>query len=237
MLVFELAQDLEVWWALRRQEAAGRRAGSSVAGSCRHRHPARALGELALTALGHSTLVSLAGAQADGLALVTPQPCPGDGSGGQCLEPRPLQTPVFFWQEDLCHQDMEFLRAQLTVLSTKSNKHRAKTDRRKQHSIFRDVLRFIEVLEAGGALPCPACGHAAAAQLPGNPPLSVRAGGRAGLVPRSLLVSLSPLRAESTRRRLSDLAWSACTWTAERASGPTKPLRRCWAPASATTSG
>uniref|UniRef100_A0A8D0EV51 Interferon related developmental regulator 2 n=1 Tax=Strix occidentalis caurina TaxID=311401 RepID=A0A8D0EV51_STROC len=46
--------------------------------------------------------------------------------------------------EDLCHQDTEFLRAQLKVLATESNKYRAKTDRRKQRSIFRDILRFIE---------------------------------------------------------------------------------------------
>ncbi|XP_050835266.1 interferon-related developmental regulator 2 isoform X2 [Serinus canaria] len=43
-------------------------------------------------------------------------------------------------------------------------------------------------------------------------------------------------RVGSTRRRPSDLAWSACTWTAGHASAPTKPLRRCWALASTTTS-
>nr|XP_009671404.1 PREDICTED: interferon-related developmental regulator 2 [Struthio camelus australis] len=47
-------------------------------------------------------------------------------------------------EEDLCHQDTEFLRAQLKVLATESNKYRAKTDRRKQRSIFRDILHFIE---------------------------------------------------------------------------------------------
>ncbi|XP_037242996.1 interferon-related developmental regulator 2 isoform X3 [Falco biarmicus] len=47
-------------------------------------------------------------------------------------------------EEDLCHRDTEFLRAQLKVLATESNKYRAKTDRRKQRSIFRDILRFIE---------------------------------------------------------------------------------------------
>uniref|UniRef100_A0A8C0EC78 Interferon related developmental regulator 2 n=1 Tax=Bubo bubo TaxID=30461 RepID=A0A8C0EC78_BUBBB len=73
-----------------------------------------------------------------------PQPCPGNGGREQCLEPRPLQTSLVFWQEDLCHQDTEFLRAQLKVLATESNKYRAKTDRRKQRSIFRDILRFIE---------------------------------------------------------------------------------------------
>ncbi|XP_053932568.1 interferon-related developmental regulator 2 isoform X2 [Cuculus canorus] len=47
-------------------------------------------------------------------------------------------------EEDLCHQDTEFLCAQLKVLATESNKYRAKMDRRKQRSIFRDILRFIE---------------------------------------------------------------------------------------------
>ncbi|KAM6344410.1 interferon-related developmental regulator 2 isoform 2-T2 [Alca torda] len=47
-------------------------------------------------------------------------------------------------EEDLCHQDTECLCAQLKVLATESNKYRAKTDRRKQRSIFRDILRFIE---------------------------------------------------------------------------------------------
>ncbi|XP_042655763.1 interferon-related developmental regulator 2 isoform X3 [Tyto alba] len=48
--------------------------------------------------------------------------------------------------------------------------------------------------------------------------------------------SCASSRAGSIRRRPSDLAWSACTWTAGHASGPTKPLKRCWALASATTS-
>ncbi|XP_051483872.1 interferon-related developmental regulator 2 isoform X2 [Apus apus] len=47
-------------------------------------------------------------------------------------------------EEHLCHQDAEFLQAQFKVLATESNKYRAKTDRRKQRSIFRDILRFIE---------------------------------------------------------------------------------------------
>uniref|UniRef100_A0A8C3M7F4 Uncharacterized protein n=1 Tax=Geospiza parvula TaxID=87175 RepID=A0A8C3M7F4_GEOPR len=46
--------------------------------------------------------------------------------------------------EDLCHQDTEFLCTQLKVLATESSKYRAKTDRRRQRSIFRDILRFIE---------------------------------------------------------------------------------------------
>ena len=147
----------------------------------------------------------------------------------------PCPTGWLFWQEDLCHQDTEFLRAQLKVLATESNKYRAKTDRRKQRSIFRDILRFIEVLEAVSALPCQGLGCVAAAQLPGDLSL-LRAEGHTGLVPSLLLMPLSLLRAGSTRRRPSDLAWSACTWTVGHASGPTKPLKRCWALASATTS-
>ncbi|XP_065543419.1 interferon-related developmental regulator 2 isoform X3 [Lathamus discolor] len=45
---------------------------------------------------------------------------------------------------DLCHQDTVFLCDQLKVLATESNKYRAKMDRRKQRSIFRDILHFIE---------------------------------------------------------------------------------------------
>lgn len=145
-LVFELAQDMEV----RQGDAA---VGGRASGSCGHRHPPCGLAELALMVLGHSRLVSPAGAQAERLALVIPQPCPGDGSGGQCLELHPPWNPLVFGQEDLGHQDTEFLRAQLKVLATESNKYRAKTDRRKQRSIFRDILRFIEVLEADSALP------------------------------------------------------------------------------------
>lgn len=69
--------------------------------------------------------------------------------------PHPSKSHAF-WQEDLCHQDTEFLCTQLKVLATESNKYRAKTDRRRQRSIFRDILRFIEVPEPGAALPCPA---------------------------------------------------------------------------------
>lgn len=45
---------------------------------------------------------------------------------------------------------MDLLCTSLKALATDSNKYRAKTDRRKQRSIFRDVLHFIEVL----ANPC-----------------------------------------------------------------------------------
>lgn len=156
-LIFELAHDMEVGQgtvAAGGSGWVGGQAGSRTARSCWHWDPAGAPAELAVMVLGCTRLASPAGAQAEGLALVIPQPCPGNGSSGQCLEPSPLRTPLVLWQEDLCHQDREFLHAQLKVLATESNKYRAKMDRRKQRSIFRDILRFIEVPEAGGALPC-----------------------------------------------------------------------------------
>lgn len=145
------------------------------------------------------------------------------------LGAHPSKSPAFC-QEDLCHQDTEFLCNQLKVLATESNKYRAKTDRRRQRSIFRDILRFIEVPEPGAALLCPVCLLPSCLMIP-----LWRARGHTGLVPRLLLMPLSLLRLESTRRRPSDLAWSACTSTAGHASAPTKPLRRCWALASITT--
>lgn len=187
---------------------------------------------------------------------MTPCPCPGragidwhhqqvPGRGASPGDPpglswpwqwavpgaHPSKSPAL-WQEDLCHQDTEFLCTQLKVLATESNKYRAKTDRRRQRSIFRDILHFIEVMEPGAALPC----HCVAAfQLPHDSSLW-RARGHIGLVPRLLLMPLSLLRVGSTRRRPSGLAWSACIWTAGHASAPTKPLRRCWALVSTTTS-
>uniref|UniRef100_A0A4W3INQ9 Interferon-related developmental regulator 1 n=1 Tax=Callorhinchus milii TaxID=7868 RepID=A0A4W3INQ9_CALMI len=46
--------------------------------------------------------------------------------------------------EDFDYEDMELLCAQLKCLATDSNKYRAKTDRKKQRSVFRDVLRTVE---------------------------------------------------------------------------------------------
>lgn len=88
----------------------------------------------------------------------------------------PSKSPAF-WQEDLCHQDTEFLCTQLKVLATESNKYRAKTDRRRQRSIFRDILRFIEVSEPGATLLCPCV---AASQLPDDSSLESQGTHRAG---------------------------------------------------------
>ncbi|XP_027680112.2 interferon-related developmental regulator 2 isoform X2 [Chelonia mydas] len=47
-------------------------------------------------------------------------------------------------EEEFFYEDMDLLCTSLKALATDSNKYRAKTDRRKQRSIFRDVLHFIE---------------------------------------------------------------------------------------------
>nr|XP_020644794.1 interferon-related developmental regulator 2 isoform X1 [Pogona vitticeps]XP_020644801.1 interferon-related developmental regulator 2 isoform X2 [Pogona vitticeps] len=47
-------------------------------------------------------------------------------------------------EEDFFYEDTDLLCTKLKALATDSNKYRAKTDRRKQRSIFRDVLHFIE---------------------------------------------------------------------------------------------
>lgn len=134
---------------------------------------------------------------------MTPCPCPSQtgidqchsrypgGGAGPCDAPalswpwqwavpgaHPSKSPAF-WQEDLCHQDTEFLCTQLKVLATESNKYRAKTDRRRQRSIFRDILRFIEVPEPGAALPCH---YVAVSRLPDDSSLW-RARGHIGWCP------------------------------------------------------
>lgn len=48
-------------------------------------------------------------------------------------------------QEDFVYEDMEALCGSLRTLATDSNKYRAKVDRRRQRSIFRAVLHFVEV--------------------------------------------------------------------------------------------
>lgn len=48
-------------------------------------------------------------------------------------------------QEDFIYEDMEALCGSLRTLATDSNKYRAKIDRRRQRSIFRAVLHFVEV--------------------------------------------------------------------------------------------
>ncbi|XP_025060142.1 interferon-related developmental regulator 2 isoform X4 [Alligator sinensis] len=47
-------------------------------------------------------------------------------------------------EEDNFYEDTDLLCTKLKALATDSNKYRAKTDRRRQRSIFRDVLHFIE---------------------------------------------------------------------------------------------
>ncbi|KAL7982669.1 hypothetical protein Chor_010267 [Crotalus horridus] len=49
--------------------------------------------------------------------------------------------------EDFFYEDLELLKQKLKALATDGNKHRAKVDKRKQRSVFRDVLRAIEVNE------------------------------------------------------------------------------------------
>lgn len=49
--------------------------------------------------------------------------------------------------EEFLYEDSDHLCEKLKALATDSNKYRAKTDRRKQRSIFRDVIHFIEVRE------------------------------------------------------------------------------------------
>uniref|UniRef100_A0A8C5N558 Interferon related developmental regulator 2 n=1 Tax=Leptobrachium leishanense TaxID=445787 RepID=A0A8C5N558_9ANUR len=50
-------------------------------------------------------------------------------------------------EEDFFYEDTDALCVTLKALATDSNKYRAKTDRRKQRSIFRDVLHYIESSE------------------------------------------------------------------------------------------
>ncbi|XP_038596689.1 interferon-related developmental regulator 2 isoform X3 [Tachyglossus aculeatus] len=47
-------------------------------------------------------------------------------------------------EEDFLYEDTDSLCSKLRDLATDSNKYRAKADRRRQRSIIRDVLRFIE---------------------------------------------------------------------------------------------
>lgn len=58
------------------------------------------------------------------------------------LPPNPSIIPT---QEDFVYEDMEALCCSLRTLATDSNKYRAKIDRRRQRSIFRAVLHFVEV--------------------------------------------------------------------------------------------
>lgn len=51
----------------------------------------------------------------------------------------------FFPHQDFFYEDMESVTQMLRALATDGNKHRAKVDKRKQRSVFRDVLRAVEV--------------------------------------------------------------------------------------------
>lgn len=57
----------------------------------------------------------------------------------------PPNTSIVPTQEDFMYEDMEALCRSLHTLATDSNKYRAKVDRRRQRSIFRAVLHFVEV--------------------------------------------------------------------------------------------
>lgn len=67
-----------------------------------------------------------------------------------CWEPAELRLlltcpPSLLLQEDFIYEDMGALCSTLRTLATDSNKYRAKADRRRQRSIFRAVLHFVEV--------------------------------------------------------------------------------------------
>lgn len=55
------------------------------------------------------------------------------------------QNQIFFFDQDFFYEDMESLTQMLRALATDGNKHRAKVDKRKQRSVFRDILRAVEV--------------------------------------------------------------------------------------------
>ncbi len=47
--------------------------------------------------------------------------------------------------QEFDYDGLEPLCVKLNALATDCNKHRAKTDKRKQRSVFRDVLKAVEV--------------------------------------------------------------------------------------------
>lgn len=47
--------------------------------------------------------------------------------------------------QDFDCKDWELLCSKLSALATDCNKHRAKNDKRKQRSVFRDVLKAVQV--------------------------------------------------------------------------------------------
>lgn len=62
----------------------------------------------------------------------------------RCCKREIYETKSFLGQ-DFFYEDMESLTQMLRALATDGNKHRAKVDKRKQRSVFRDVLRAVEV--------------------------------------------------------------------------------------------
>lgn len=60
--------------------------------------------------------------------------------------------PVSIPLQDFEFQDWDELCDKLNTLATDCNKHRAKTDKRKQRSVFRDVLKAVEVSAGDGAI-------------------------------------------------------------------------------------
>lgn len=54
--------------------------------------------------------------------------------------------------QDFQFDDWDDLCDKLNGLATDCNKHRAKTDKRKQRSVFRDVLKAVEVGVGPGVL-------------------------------------------------------------------------------------
>lgn len=54
--------------------------------------------------------------------------------------------------QDFEFQDWDELCDKLNTLATDCNKHRAKTDKRKQRSVFRDVLKAVEVSAGDGGI-------------------------------------------------------------------------------------
>lgn len=54
--------------------------------------------------------------------------------------------------QDFFYEDIDSLTQMLRALATDGNKHRAKVDKRKQRSVFRDVLRAVEVGVCGARM-------------------------------------------------------------------------------------
>lgn len=77
--------------------------------------------------------------------------------------------------QDFQFDDWDELCDKLNALATDCNKHRAKTDKRKQRSVFRDVLKAVEV---GDWEPRGWGGFGLHLRMIFTPPVSVHEGGR-----------------------------------------------------------